>query len=69
MALESIVGFSTKDRKPHIEHVEYHGPYDDFPWDEVRDCYKKWLAGIGFDYDEMAKMGDQMRQQRLKSKG
>jgi transglutaminase-like putative cysteine protease len=55
--------------EPHIEHVEYHGPYDDFPWEEVRVYYKKWLAGMGLDYDEMAKMGDQVRQQRLKSKG
>ena len=53
--------------EPHIEHIGYHGPYDDFPWDEVRDYYKKWLAEMGFDYDEMAKMGDQIRQTRLKT--
>ena len=56
----------TVDGKPHIEHVEYHGPYDDFPWDEVRDYYKKWLAGMGLDYDEMAKTGDRIRQRKLK---
>lgn len=56
----------TVDGKLHIEHVEYHGPYDDFPGDEVRDYYKKWLAGMGLDYDEMAKMGDQIRQRKLK---
>ena len=43
------------------------GPYADFPWDEVRDYYKKWLANMGPDYDEMAKMGDQIRQTRLES--
>ena len=55
--------------EPHIEHIGYHGPYADFPWDEVRDYYKKWLAQMGFDYDEMAKMGDEVRQQKLKRKG
>ena len=56
----------TVDGKLHIEHVEYHGPYDDFPWDEVRDYYKKWLVGMGLDYDEMAKTGDRIRQKKLK---
>jgi hypothetical protein len=41
--------------------------YTDFPWDEVRDYYKKWLAEMGFDYDEMAKTGDRIRQTRLKT--
>ena len=35
-------------------------------WDEVRDYYAKWLVGMGLDYDEMAKMGDQIRQRKLK---
>jgi hypothetical protein len=55
--------------EPHIEHVEYHGHCDDFPWDEVRDYYKKWLAGMGLDYDEMAKADDRIRQKKLKGKG
>jgi hypothetical protein len=59
----------TVDGKLHIEHVEYHGHCYDFPWDEVRDYYKKWLAGMGFDYDEMAKTGDRIRQTKLKSEG
>jgi transglutaminase-like putative cysteine protease len=54
--------------EPHIEHIEYHGPYADFPWDEMRDYYKKWLAGMGFDYDAMAKMGDRVRQEKLRGK-
>lgn len=55
--------------EPHIEHVEYHGPYEDFPWDEVKDYYRKWLAEMGLDYDEMARMGDQVRKQKLKGGG
>ena len=55
--------------EPHIEHVEYHGHCDDFPWDEVRDYYKKWLAGMGLDYAEMAKADDRIRQKKLKGKG
>ncbi len=54
----------TKEGKLHIEHIEYHGPYDDLPWDEMKDYYRKWLTEMGFDYDEMAKKGDQVRQQK-----
>jgi hypothetical protein len=41
--------------------------YTDFPRDEVKDCYKKCLAGMGLDYDEMAKTRDLIRQTRLKT--
>jgi hypothetical protein len=49
-----------------MEHVEYQEPRDEFLWGEISDYYKKWLAGMGLDYDEMAKVGDQIRQTKLK---
>ena len=38
-----------------------------FPGKRLETIIRKWLAGMGFDYDEMAKMGDQVRQTKLKS--
>ncbi|MEE8470103.1 MAG: transglutaminase-like domain-containing protein, partial [Dehalococcoidia bacterium] len=26
----------TEDGEPHIVHLEYHGPYEDFPWGEMQ---------------------------------
>ena len=56
------------DGNLHIEHLEYHGPYSDFPWEVIQSYYKKWLADMGLGWDEMKKMGDQIRQSKLKGK-
>jgi transglutaminase-like putative cysteine protease len=55
------------DGKPHVEHLKYHGPYDDFPWDEILNYYMEWSALLGRDWDEFKNAGEQLRQ--VKSQG
>jgi len=54
----------TEDGEPHIEHVRYHGPYDDFPWDEIQSYYKEWAARLGLGWEELKEAGEQVRQRR-----
>ncbi len=54
------------DGKPHIEHLKYHGPYDDFPWDEILKYYVEWAGLLGRDWDEFKDAGEQMRQSKLR---
>lgn len=54
------------DGNPHIEHLEYHGPYADFPWEEMQSYYKKWLDSMGLDWEETKKLGDMVRETRSK---
>lgn len=52
------------DGKPHIEHLKYHGPYDDFPWDEILNYYVEWSALLGRDWGEFKDAGEQVRQSK-----
>jgi len=54
-----------QDGRPHIEHVNDHGTYDDFPWDEMRSYYKGWVARLGLDWDELMQLGEQIRQSKF----
>ncbi len=53
-----------QDGKPHIEHLKYHGPYEDFPWDEISNYYKEWAALLGIDWDKLKNAGEQVRQSK-----
>lgn len=52
------------DGNPHVEHIKYHGPYDDFPWDEITNYYVEWSGKLGRDWDEFKDAGEQMRQSK-----
>jgi transglutaminase-like putative cysteine protease len=52
------------DGRPHVEHLKYHGPYDDFPWDEVLDYYANWSVLLGRDWEEFKGAGEQLRQSK-----
>jgi len=54
------------DGKPHVQHLKYHGPYDDFPWDEILNYYMEWSALLGRDWDEFKDAGEQLRQSKLR---
>jgi len=54
----------TENGEPHVEHLEYHGPYDDFPWDEIQNYYKEWVAKLGIDWDEFNDVGERVRQSK-----
>ncbi len=41
-----------QEGKPHIEHVKDHGHYADFPWDEIVNYRKEWVARIGREWTE-----------------
>ena len=41
-----------RDGKPHIEHVKDHGHYVDFPWDDIVNYRKEWVARIGREWTE-----------------
>jgi transglutaminase-like putative cysteine protease len=55
--------------RPHIEHLEYHGPYDDFPWDEVLDYYNKWAGRLGMEWTDLKDQGEQIRQGKSYGEG
>ena len=59
----------TEDGEPHIEHIEYHGPYEDFPWDEIQSYYKEWAARLGIAWDELKGAGEQVRQSKSWGEG
>jgi len=59
----------TEDGEPHIEHLEYHGPYDDFPWDEILSYYKKWAAKLGMAWNDLKEAGEQVRESKSWGKG
>jgi len=52
------------DGNPHIEHVHDHGPYDDFPWDEILGYYKAWAARLGIEWEELKAAGERIRQSK-----
>ena len=54
------------DGNPHIEHLKYHGPYEDFPWDEVLNYYRAWVAQMGLDWDQFINVSEQIRQSKAK---
>ena len=58
-----------QEGRPHIEHVKYHGPYDDFPWDEVLDYYTQWAASLGIAWDTLKDAGEQVRQGKSYGEG
>jgi transglutaminase-like putative cysteine protease len=58
-----------EDGRPHIEHVNDHGTYDDLPWDEIRNYYREWVAQLGLDWDALQAMGEQVRQSKSYGEG
>ena len=55
----------TENGEPHIEHLQYHGPYDDFPWEELLDYYKKWAAKtLGIAWDDLKEAGEKVRKSK-----
>ena len=59
----------TEDGELHIEHLEYHGPYEDFPWDEIQNYYKEWAARLGIGWDELKEAGERVRQTKSYGEG
>ncbi len=53
-----------QDGNPHVEHLKYHGPYDDFPWDEILAYYAEWARLLGRDWDEFKDAGEKLRRGR-----
>ncbi|UCG83499.1 MAG: transglutaminase domain-containing protein [Dehalococcoidia bacterium] len=53
------------DGNPHVEHLKYHGPYDDFPWGEIINYYKEWADKLGRDWDEFRDAGEELRKSKL----
>jgi transglutaminase-like putative cysteine protease len=54
----------TENGEPHIEHIEYHGPYADFPWDEMLSYYQGWAAKLGMGWEELKQAGESVRQSK-----
>lgn len=50
------------DGRPHVEHLKYHGPYEDFPWDYIQKYYVEWSGLLGRDWDEFKDAGEQLRE-------
>jgi len=59
----------TENGEPHIEHVHDHGPYSDFPWDEIQGYYKGWAERLGIPWDELKNAGEQVRQSKSWGEG
>lgn len=53
-----------EDGEPHIEHLRYHGPYEDFPWDEILTYYKEWAGKLGIEWEQLKDAGERIRQSR-----
>ncbi|MBE0480113.1 MAG: transglutaminase domain-containing protein [Dehalococcoidia bacterium] len=53
-----------QDGEPHIEHLRYHGPYEDFPWEEIMSYYKEWASKLGLGWEELKGAGEQVREQK-----
>ena len=54
------------DGNPHVEHLKYHGPYDDFPWDDILKYYMEWSVSLGREWGEFKDAGEQMRQSKIR---
>lgn len=59
----------TEDGEPHIEHVTYHGTYDDFPWDEMQEYYKEWATKLGMGWDDLKEAGERIRRSKSFGQG
>ena len=57
------------DGRLHIEHLQHHGPYAVFPWEEALGYYKDWVAQLGLDWDEFKNTGERIRQNKSEDKG
>jgi len=53
------------DGRPHVEHIKYHGPYEDFPWDDILKYYMEWSVLLGREWGEFKQAGEQVRQSKL----
>ena len=58
-----------EDGEPHIEHLDYHGPYEDFPWEEVQRYYREWAGKLGVKWDDLKGAGEQVRQSKSWGEG
>lgn len=54
------------DGNPHMEHLKYHGPYEDFPWDEILNYYTEWAGTLGREWSEFQEAGAQLRQSKIR---
>ena len=39
----------SKDGRPHVEYIKYHGSYDDLPWQEIYNAGAEHIASLGVD--------------------
>jgi len=54
----------TEDGAPHMEHLAYHGPYADFPWDEILEYYKGWAAKLQLRWEDLKEAGEKVRRSK-----
>jgi transglutaminase-like putative cysteine protease len=54
----------TKAGQLHMKHIEYHGPYDDLPLDEIYSYYREWIAKKGMAWDDFKRASEKTRKRK-----
>jgi len=54
----------TKSGQLHMKHIEYHGPYEDLPLDEIYSYYREWIAKMGKAWDDFQGASEEIRRRK-----
>lgn len=54
----------TKAGQLHMKHINYHGPYEDFPLDEIYNYYRQWATKLGMAWDDFKEAAEQVRRRK-----
>ena len=54
----------TKAGQPHMKHIRYHGPYEDFPLDEIHSYYREWISQMGKAWDSFKEASEEIRKRK-----
>jgi len=57
----------TKSGQLHMKHIQYHGPYEDLPLDEIYSYYREWIAKMGKAWDDFQGASEEIRKRKSRN--
>jgi hypothetical protein len=57
----------TKNGQLHMKHIQYHGPYEDLPLDEIYSYYREWIAKMGKAWDDFQGASEEIRKRKSRN--
>jgi len=57
----------TKSGQLHMKYIQYHGPYEDLPLDEIYSYYREWIAKMGKAWDDFQGASEEIRKRKSRN--